>query len=1087
MAHDYSKKIVTIKATDGTDPVKVWGNVDAGVFGVSGNNAAVSIAGLPSAAPGADTFTVTFLRDITAGTDTLSFTNASAPATGATDMRMYTPAADPDADPLVVADVASIDVTDAVTDPDLPRLQDLSVELGQEFTTEAPLVTLPEAVENSGVGAITYSVTGTLPASLAFDATSRKISGTVSATAEVRDYTVSYVAEDSAPTPTEVSRSFTITVMAPLALPGKPQNLMAEPGDRQVMLSWQAPPATGDDSGGAVESYEYDQNASGNWMDAGTGLTKTVMGLTNGTTYVFQVRAKNRKGPGPPTAGVSVIPTDPEPVAALSVTVSAAPTTIAEGGMSTITAMANRMVMASDGEVTVNLSVVPPAGATLSAESITIAANSDSGTVTLTAAEDDDDYEDETVTVVASGDGISGNQPVEITVTDNDTRPTTTDPVGRITKIELERADERDIDGKRLHIEEGEHTKVNVTIEWTDLELQNLTAGDYVTVRLSTRWYGADLTEWLSPVEFDHDVNQHGHNVQVEIPKLPAGKRVATKMGSVQFTVGQDDDAEAEVFRFWVQNDEAFNPLSVVETLPIVIEDTDPQGVTLKRNGSGLIYEGGEDVVFEVAADPPRVQLDLDVRFDLEDVIGQTVASRDNRLTRSGATISPGPDEKESVTISLDKNDENRKDDKLKLMAEVVSYALDTGAYEGVTSDEKEFVVFDVHKLPWLTVDPPTGMVEEGGEIELTLKVNRNPADTIAIDPEKRRYTSEELTIAVTAGGSASSSDFTMTPSAITVPEYKHATDPGKDWMQDVKVTIAASADEDIDAETLMLDFVVNGATTFGPRPDDDTKSVAQANLTIQDATATLVSVRENAYDVIKGALGDPPMLTTGMSAELMGSNLFDYDSAAVSVAYATSVEGGAVTASASGGTVTIMGAMAGEAKVTITATATPTSSSLVVNQTKANVAQMTFPVMVADEDLVFNVAGPDDMNLAEGGMGGMITVTTNRPATENPEVMLRGDGSSSASDDDYMLAPPLVTIMAGQMEGHTMVMATEDNMAEEMEMLTLFLAVDGMQMTDKSVSFYIWDAAVPALPIIAQLLLAAFLALGGSRRYRRR
>ena len=227
-----------------------------------------------------------------------------------------------------------------------------------------------------------------------------------------------------------------------------------------------------------------------------------------------------------------------------------------------------------------------------------------------------------------------------------------------------------------------------------------------------------------------------------------------------------------------------------------------------------------------------------------------------------------------------------------------------------------------------------------------------------------------------------------------------------------------------------------------GARREDYNGAMAVATLTIQDATMALVSVRENAYDVIKGALGDPPMLTTGMSAELMGSNLFDYDSSAVSVAYGTSVEGAAVTASASGGTVTIMGAMAGDAKVTITATATPNASSLEVNQTKANVAQMTFPVMVEDEDLVFMVAGPDDMNLTEGGMGGMVTVTTNRPVTENTEVMLMRDGSSSASEDDYMLEPPLVTIMAGHKMGSTMVMATEDDMMEneDMEMLTLFL-----------------------------------------------
>ena len=53
--------------------------------------------------------------------------------------------------------------------------------------------------------------------------------------------------------------------------------------------------------------------------------------------------------------------------------------------------------------------------------------------------------------------------------------------------------------------------------------------------------------------------------------------------------------------------------------------------------------------------------------------------------------------------------------------------------------------------------------------------------------------------------------------------------------------------------------------------------------------------------------------------------------------------------------------------------------------------------------------------------------------------------------------------------------------------MLTLFAVVDGVQMPDVSVSFRLWDAAVPALPFVAPLLLAAFLAIGGYRRCVRR
>ncbi len=58
----------------------------------------------------------------------------------------------------------------------------------------------------------------------------------------------------------------------------------------------------------------------------------------------------------------------------------------------------------------------------------------------------------------------------------------------------------------------------------------------------------------------------------------------------------------------------------------------------------------------------------------------------------------------------------------------------------------------------------------------------------------------------------------------------------------------------------------------------------------------------------------------------------------------------------------------------------------------------------------------------------------------------------------------------------------TGTNMGES---LVLIGTVDGMEIG--TLTFTIWDVAVPALPVIAQLLLAAFLALGGYRRYLRR
>ncbi|MDE2875901.1 MAG: hypothetical protein OXQ93_10695, partial [Gemmatimonadota bacterium] len=141
-------------------------------------------------------------------------------------------------------------------------------------------------------------------------------------------------------------------------------------------------------------------------------------------------------------------------------------------------------------------------------------------------------------------------------------------------------------------------------------------------------------------------------------------------------------------------------------------------------------------------------------------------------------------------------------------------------------------------------------------------------------------------------------------------------------------------------------------------------------------------------------------------------------------------------------------------------------------------------------EALSITLMGPEDMNLVEG-MSVEVTATANRAVTEDTMVMLmRARAMSSASDEDYTAEP--ITIMAGEMTGSTMVMAVEDNMMETVdnmpEELVFYGMVEGMagEVTGE-VKFYLWDAAVPALPVIAQLLLAAFLAVGGYRRYLRR
>ena len=105
-------------------------------------------------------------------------------------------------------------------------------------------------------------------------------------------------------------------------VPGAPTSFTATAGDEEVTLSWAAPAS---DGGAAITEYEYRYSegatvsASATWTDVTDGSDDgdstadetgvTILSLTNGTEYAFEVRAVNSVGDGTAAGSVTATPT----------------------------------------------------------------------------------------------------------------------------------------------------------------------------------------------------------------------------------------------------------------------------------------------------------------------------------------------------------------------------------------------------------------------------------------------------------------------------------------------------------------------------------------------------------------------------------------------------------------------------------------------------------------------------------------------------------------------------------------------------------------------------------------------------------
>jgi len=100
--------------------------------------------------------------------------------------------------------------------------------------------------------------------------------------------------------------------IASASVPGAPTNVAATATDGAATISWQAPAS---DGGSPITLYTVTSTPDGKKCTSTGALTCSIGGLTNGTGYVFTVRARNVAGEGPASAASSMVYPEAAPTA----------------------------------------------------------------------------------------------------------------------------------------------------------------------------------------------------------------------------------------------------------------------------------------------------------------------------------------------------------------------------------------------------------------------------------------------------------------------------------------------------------------------------------------------------------------------------------------------------------------------------------------------------------------------------------------------------------------------------------------------------------------------------------------------------
>ena len=457
-----------------------------------------------------------------------------------------------------------------------------------------------------------------------------------------------------------------------------------------------------------------------------------------------------------------------------------------------------------------------------------------------------------------------------------------------------------------------------------------------------------------------------------------------------------------------------------------------PLSVTLTAAPAAAVEEGGTITLTATANRAVLAGEDATVRLT---VVGPVVSPPASVAIAAGATTA-------AAVLTVRDDDEVKDLGSVTVVATGGSLATDPTRLDiAVTED-------DVETAYSFTFTATAARVTEGGTV--TLAVTATPP------------VAAETVVALTAFPVSLAADYTLVPEAITLPAGATSGTP----------ELRATDDDEVeDTETLTVTATGPGKVLIGTVEieilDNDTPTVVakpQADV-------------DKAFDAAVTAAAGPDGWNAGGAAAVIDArNLFTVAEGAAVTYAARSSNPAVATAATSAATVTLRPLAAGAAAITVTAT----------DSASGAIATVSSGVAVGAAVATYTLSGPADTNLVEGQSYELKVTASTATAADAAFILRRDRAASDAGDDDFTLEPGSIVIAAGATEGTAVLTVADDGVDERSEALVLFAETAAGDDVG-SLTFILWDAAVPALPLAALLLLAAVLAVAGCRRRWRR